>query len=108
MFVLRKVSHALAYLHSLGPVSFHYEVSPNNVLLNVVSFVTKVNDFGMSRAINPSALSQKSYVKEHTGILMVPEALHDPPQYNKKLNFFSFSNILPTLTHEWPNPGLPN
>ena len=40
---------------------------------------------------------------------MAPEALHDPPQYNEKLDVFSFGNIiLSTLTHEWPNPGPPN
>ena len=78
------------------------------MLLNVVSFVTKVSDFGMSRAINPSALSRKSSIK---GMLafMAPEALHDPPRYNEKLDVFSFGNIIVyTLTHEWPNPGPPN
>ena len=53
-FVLRQVTQALAYLHSQNPPLVHHDLSPNNVLLNVVSFVTKVNDFGRSRAINPS------------------------------------------------------
>ena len=107
VFVLRQVTQALAYLHSQNPPLVHHDLSPNNVLLNVVSFVTKVSDFGMSRAINPSVLSRKSSIKG-TLAFMAPEALHDPPRYNEKLDVFSFGNIiLSTLTHEWPNPGPP-
>ena len=107
-FVLRQVTQALAYLHSQNPPLVHHDLSPNNVLLNVVLFVTKVSDFGMSRAINPSALSRKTSIKG-TQAFMAPEALHDPPRYNEKLDVFSFGNIvISTLTHEWPNPGPPN
>ena len=107
-FVLRQVTQALAYLHNQSPPLVHHDLSPNNVLLNVVSFVTKVSDFGMSRAINPSALSRKSSIKG-TLAFMAPEALHDPPRYNEKLDVFSFGNVLiSTLTHEWPNPTSPN
>ena len=104
-FVLRQVTQALAYLHSQNPPLVHHDLSSNNVLLNVVSFVTKVSDFGMSRAINPSALTRKSSIKG-TQAFMPPEALHNPPRYNEKLDVFSFGNvILHTVTHEWPNPG---
>ena len=106
-FVFRQVTQALAYLHSQNPPLVHHDLSPNNVLLNVVSFVTKVSDFGMSRAINPSALTRKSSIKG-TLAFMAPEALHDPPRYNEKLDVFSFGNVvISTLTHEWPNPGPP-
>ena len=108
VFVLRQVTQAITYLHSQNPPLVHHDLSPNNVLLNMVSFVTKVSDFGMSRAINPSALSRKSSIKG-TQAFMPPEALHDPPRYNETLDVFSFGNvILSTLTHEWPNPGPPN
>ena len=107
-FVLRQVTQALAYLHSHNPPLVHHDLSPNNVLLNVVSFMTKVSDFGMSRAIDPSALTRKSSIKG-TLTFLAPEALHDPPRYNEKLDVFSFGNIIiSTLTHEWPNPGPPN
>ena len=106
--VLRQVTQALAYLHSQNPPLVHHDLSPNNVLLNMGSFVTKVSDFGMSRAINLSALSRKSSIKG-TQAFMAPEALHDPPRYNEKLDVFSFGNvIISTLTHEWPNPSSPN
>ena len=108
VFVLRQVTQAIAYLHNQNPPLVHHDLSPNNVLLNVVSYMTKVSDFGMSRAINPSALSRKSSIKG-TQAFMPPEALHDPPRYNETLDVFSFGNvILSTLTHEWPNPGPPN
>ena len=107
VFVLRQVTQALAYLHNQNPPLVHHDLSPNNVLLNVVSFVTKVSDFGMSRAINPSALARKSSIKG-TPPFMAPEALQNPPQYNEKLDVFSFGNvILHTLTHEWPDPDPP-
>ena len=106
-YVLRQVTQALAYLHSQNPPLVHHDLSSNNVLLNVVSFVTKVSDFGMSRAISPSVLTRKSSIKG-TLAFMPPEALNNPPQYNEKLDVFSFGNvILHTLTHEWPNPGPP-
>ena len=106
-FVLRQVIQALAYLHIQNPPLVHHDLSSNNVLLNVVSFVTKVSDFGMSRAINPSALTRKSSIKG-TQAFMPPETLHNPPRYNEKLDVFSFGNIiLHTLTHEWPDPGPP-
>ena len=106
-FVLRQVTQALAYLHSQNLPLVHHDLSSNNVLLNVVSFMTKVSDFGMSRAINPTAFTRKSSIKG-TQAFMPPEALHNPPRYNEKLDVFSFGNvILHTLTHEWPDPGPP-
>ena len=103
-FVMRQIAQALSYLHSQNPPLVHHDLSPNNVLLNVVSYVTKLTDFGMSRAINPSAISRKSSIKG-TPAFMSPEALQTPPWYNEKLDIFSFGNIiLSTVTHEWPEP----
>ena len=104
VFVLRQVAQALAYLHAQEPPLVHHDLSPNNVLVNKNSFVAKVTDFGMSRAVNPSKLTRKSSIKG-TLAFMAPEALQDPPRYNEKLDIFSFGNIiLSALTHEWPNP----
>ena len=103
-FVLRQITQALAYLHDQNPPLVHHDLSPNNVLLNLVSFVTKLTDFGMSRAIDPSGISRKSSIKG-TLAFMSPEALQTPPRYNEKLDVFSFGNIiLSTVTHEWPEP----
>ena len=62
-FVLLQICQVLAYLHSQNPPLVHHDLSPNNVLLNVVSFVTKLTDFGMSRAISPSTITRKSSIK---------------------------------------------
>ena len=103
-FVLRQICQAIAYLHGQNPPLVHHDLSPNNVLLNVVSFVTKLTDFGMSRAINPSSIIRKSS-KKGTLAFMSPEALQNPPRYNEKLDVFSFGSIiLFILTHEWPEP----
>ena len=106
-FILHQVSQALAYLHNQEPVLVHHDLTTNNVLLNKVSFVTKVTDFGMSRAVNPSILTRKSSIKG-TLVFMSPEALEDPPRYNDKLDIFSFGSVvISTLTHVWPIPSPP-
>ena len=103
-FVLHQITQALAYLHSQNPPLVHHDLSTNNVLLNVETFGTKLTDFGMSRAINPSTNSRKSSIKG-TRAFMPPEALQTPLRYNEKLDIFSFGNvILSTITHEWPQP----
>ena len=105
--VLRQVAQALAYLHAQKPPLVHHDLSPNNVLLNKDSFITKVTDFGMSRTADPLLLTRKSSVKG-TLAFMAPEALQYPPQYSETLDIFSFGSIIiTTLTHEWPNPSQP-
>ena len=106
--VLKQIAQGLSYLHHLNPPLVHHDLSPNNVLLNEVSFTTKLTDFGMTRAVNPSALTRMSSIKG-TLAFMAPEALRNKPRYDDKLDTFSFGNIIiSTVIHEWPNPGDPN
>ena len=108
VYILRQVAQALSYLHSRTPPLVHHDLSPNNILLNEVSLVTKVTDFGMSRALDSSKMTRKSSVKG-TQAFMAPEALHSPPKYDEKLDVFSYGNVtMTTVTHEWPEPGPPN
>lgn len=90
-FVLRQVTQALAYLHSQNSLLIHHDLSPNNVLLNMVSFMAKLTDLGVSRAINPSAISRKSSIKGMPAFTS-SEALHPHPLpspcYNAKLDVF--------------------
>ena len=105
-FVLHQITQALAYLHSQNPPLVHHDLSPNNVLLNRGTFVTKLSDFGMSHAVNPSVNPLTSI--KGTTAFMSPEALQSPPQYDEKLDVFSFGNvILSTITHKWPEPCPP-
>ena len=107
IYIFRQVAQALSYLHNLSPPLVHHDLSPNNVLLNGVSLQTKVTDFGMTRALDPSKMTRKSSVKG-TLAFMPPEGLIDPPKYNEKLDIFSYGNIIiTTTTHMWPNPGQP-
>jgi serine/threonine protein kinase len=108
VYILRQVAQALSYLHSRSPPLVHHDLSPNNILLNEVSLVTRVTDFGMSRALDSSKMTRKSSVKG-TLAFMAPEALHSPPKYDEKLDVFSYGNIaMTTVTHKWPEPGPPN
>ena len=107
VYILRQVAQTLSYLHGRSPPLVHHDLSPNNILLNEVSLVTKVTDFGMSRALESSKMTRKSSVKG-TLAFMAPEALHSPPKYDEKLDVFSYGNItMTTVTHEWPEPGPP-
>ena len=107
IYVLRQVAQALSYLHSRSPPLVHHDLSPNNVLLNEVSLQTKVTDFGMTRAIDPSKMTRKSSAKG-THAFMPPESLHSPPRYDEKLDVFSYGNIIvSTVIHDWPAPGPP-
>ena len=107
IYILRQVAQALSYLHSRSPPLVHHDLSPNNILLNEVSLVTKVTDFGMSRALDSSRMTRKSSMKG-TLAFMAPEALHSPPKYDEKLDVFSYGNVTMTMvTHKWPEPGPP-
>ena len=108
IYVLRQVAQALSYLHSRSPPLVHHDLSPNNVLLNEVSLQAKVTDFGMTRAMDPSKMTRKSSAKG-TQAFMPPEALHNPPKYDEKLDVFSYGNVIvTTVIHDWSEPGPPN
>ena len=104
IYILRQVAQALSYLHSHSPPLVHHDLSSNNILLNEVSLQAKVTDFGMTRAMDSSKMSCRSSVKG-TEAFMAPEALQKSPQYNDKLDVFSYGNvIITTMTHRWPQP----
>jgi serine/threonine protein kinase len=107
--VLRQVAQALAYLHGHRPPLVHHDLSTNNILLNEVTFVTKLTDFGMARALSSST---KSFTRTNTvkGTLafLPPEAMSSQPHFNEKLDVFSFGNVIAsTLSHIWPKPSQP-
>ena len=105
--ILRQVAQGLVYLHSHSPKLVHHDLTPNNILVNEVTYLTKLTDFGMTRAIDAASLTRSSSIKGTPGF-MPPEALRYPPQYDDKLDVFSYGNlIIMTVTHEWPTPVIP-
>ena len=106
-FILCQVVSGLYYLHHLDPPLVHHDLTPNNILLNLVTLQTKLTDFGVTRALIPlhQTLSS-SVIKKGSPTCMAPEALDDPTHYDCKLDIFSFGNcVLATLTHVvWPGP----
>ena len=105
--ILRQVAQGLVYLHSHSPKLVHHDLSPNNILVNEVTYLTKLTDFGMTRAIDAASLTRSSSIKGTPGF-MPPEALRLPLQYDDKLDVFSYGNlIIMTVTHEWPTPVIP-
>ena len=100
IFVLRQVAQALSYLHGRPQPLVHHDLSSNNVLVNEGSFLTKLTDFGMSKYLSSPA-------DKHGGTLpfMPPEAIDSALKEDKKLDVFSFGNVIITIvTHEWPIP----
>ena len=105
--ILRQVAQGLVYLHSHSPKLVHHDLSPNNILVNEVTYLTKLTDFGMTRAIDAASLTRSSSIKGTPGF-MPPEALRYPLQYDDKLDVFSYGNvIIMAITHEWPTPVIP-
>ena len=105
--ILRQTAQGLVYLHSHSPKLVHHDLSPNNILVNEMTYVTKLTDFGMTRAIDASSLTRSSSIKGTPGF-MPPEALRYPLQYDDKLDVFSYGNlIIMAITHEWPTPIKP-
>ena len=105
--ILRQSAQGLVYLHSHSPKLVHHDLSPNNILVNEVTYVTKLTDFGMTRAIDAATLTRSSSIKGTPGF-MPPEAMRYPPQYDDKLDVFSYGNvIISIITHKWPTPTAP-
>ena len=105
--ILCQVVQGLCYLHNQRPSLVHHDLTPNNILMNEVTFQTKLTDFGMTRAISLTKSARYSSIKG-TLVFMPPEALCVPPNYDGKLDIFSFGNCVTTLlTHQWPNPSHP-
>ena len=104
--ILRQVAQGLVYLHSHSPKLVHHDLSPNNILVNEVTYLTKLTDFGMTRAIDAASLTRSSSIKGTPGFV-APEALRYPPRYNDKLDVFAYGNVIITvITHQWPTPQL--
>ena len=100
--ICQDITLALAHLHSNDII--HRDLSSNNVLLIGAGNRAKVTDFGMAKL---SDLYHTTMTKcPGTDVYMSPEALHDPPNYTKKLDTFSFGVLgIQIITRQFPDPG---
>ena len=118
--ILYDVSLGLLYLHRQTPPLIHRDLTANNVLL-ASNMSAKLADLGVARIVNlnPAQLTARMTKCPGTPAYMPPEALSDRPQYDEKLDVFSFGNlVLHVCTQQWPlpapllaydphNPGMP-
>ena len=84
----------LVYLHSHSPLIVHRDLTARNVLLTN-TMLAKIADLGNSQTIESNALSKtlSSCTVPGTLVYMPPEAMANPPQYNEKLDIFSFGHL---------------
>ena len=115
--ILLDVSRGLVHLHSNSPPIIHRDLTTRNILLTD-SMQAKIADLGTARMIASSTpTSQLGLgVKEKlqhtpmpgTPIFMPPEASMANPDYDTKLDVFSFGQVmLHTLTQVFPCELLP-
>ena len=101
--ICQGVALALAYLHSNDII--HRDLSSNNVLM--VGNKAKISDFGMSKLVSVDPRITPLTMCPGATVYMPPEALKEPPMYNKKLDCFSFGVLtIQVLTRQFPDPGL--
>ena len=109
--ILLDVATGLVYLHSRRPPLVHRDLTANNVLLALgAEIIAKIADLGQARVVdrNPAQLARSNPWSKVPGnvVHMPPEAFLDEPQYDMKLDVFSFGVVmLHTLTQEWPEPS---
>ena len=98
--ICHDIALALSFLHSNGII--HRDLSSNNILL-IRNIRAKITDFGMARMFNhgDTTLSKNP----GTDAYMPPEALSDDPQYDDKIDCFSFGVlVIQILTLLFPKP----
>ena len=99
--IAHDIALALSYLHSNDII--HRDLSSNNVLL-IAGSRAKVTDFGMAKLFDINSMAPMTMCPGTTAY-MSPEALRDPPVYNKKLDCFSFGVLdIQIITTQFPNP----
>ena len=100
--VLLDIAKGLVYLHSHTPPIVHRDLTARNVLLTN-TLLAKIADLGNSRIIESNALTHTLSTVPGTLVYMPPEAMANPPQYNEKLDIFSFGHLaLYTALQDFP------
>ncbi len=106
--ILKDISFGLAYIHGHNPAIVHRDLSANNVLLTE-NFKAKISDVGVARIMNISPDDATKVTQcPGTPVYMPPEALHDMPSYDIRIDCFSYGVlIIHMLSGQWPIPSPP-
>lgn len=90
--ILLDVAKGLVYLHSHNPPVIHRDLTARNVLLTS-SIQAKIADLGNAQIIESQALTKTLSSAPGTLVYMPPEAMAHQPQYDEKLDIFSFGHL---------------
>ena len=90
--ILLDIAKGLVYLHGHHPPVIHRDLTARNVLLTK-TVQAKIADLGNARIIESQALAKTLSTTPGTLVYMPPEAMAHPPQYNEKLDMFSFGHL---------------
>ena len=102
--ILHGVSLGLHFLHTRSPPIIHRDLTANNVLLTT-NMTAKISDLGMAKILNitPVQMTRRMTVCPGTISYMPPEALTSHPQYDTKLDSFSYGVLMIHIyCGEWP------
>ena len=99
--ILLDVSYGLQHLHSQTPPIIHRDLTAANVLLTE-GLRAKIADLGVSKIFDTRRVADTA--APGTQAYMPPEALNPTPQYDTKLDVFSFGVLsLYTANQEFPS-----
>ena len=90
--VLLDIAKGLVYLHSHSPPVIHRDLTARNVLLTS-TIQAKIADLGNARITESQTLKRTLSSAPGTLVYMPPEAMAHPPQYDEKLDMFSFGHL---------------
>ena len=101
--ILQDVTCGLLYLHSLAPPIIHRDLTAANVLLTP-DMRAKIADYGVSKVFDLQQARKHNHTKAPGAPgHMPPEALTRVPDYNVKLDIFSFGVLsLYIANHQYP------
>ena len=91
--ILLDVSYGLLYLHTHSPQIIHRDLTAANILLTRDKRA-KIADLSVSKLLDPRTQAAMMQTKAPGTIFyMPPEALKENPNYDEKLDIFSFGHL---------------
>ena len=103
--ILQDVALGLRYLHERPQPIVHRDLSANNVLLTR-DMTAKISDLGVARMLGLTPLQMSRLTQgPGTPCYMPPEAMIPDPQYDVKIDIFSYGVMMVhVLSAQWPFP----